>query len=128
MSVKPSDKPFVGELGQSLVRLGFRIVATRGTAATLREAGVESAVVNKVTEGRPDVSDMLKNETIDLIVNSTEGRQAIADSAVIRRLALRYKVCYTTTLSGGKAICRAIEDGRSDTVRRLQDLHADLGA
>ncbi len=128
LSVKPSDKPFVGELGRSLDRLGFRIVATRGTAATLREAGVESAVVNKVTEGRPDVSDMLKNETIDLIVNSTEGRQAIADSAVIRRLALRNKVCYTTTLSGGKAICRAIEDGRSDTVRRLQDLHAALEA
>ena len=128
VSVKPSDRPFVGTVGQALRELGFSIVATRGTARCLRDAGVPCDVVNKVTEGRPDIADLLKNDAIDLIVNSTEGRQAIADSAVIRRLALQNKVCYTTTLSGGQAFCTAIRDGRVDQVRRLQDLHAALAA
>ena len=126
VSVKPSDRPFVGAVGRELAALGFAIVATRGTARCLQEAGVPCEVVNKVTEGRPDIADLLRNDAVDLIVNSTEGRQAIADSAVIRRLALRHKVCYTTTLSGGEAFCRAIRDGRVDTVRRLQDMHAEL--
>ena len=126
VSVKPSDRPYVGAVGRSLTELGFDIVATRGTARCLKQAGVECNIVNKVTEGRPDITDLLKNEVIDLIVNTTEGRRAIADSAVIRRLALRHKVCYTTTLSGGEAFCTAIRDGRSDKVRRLQDLHAAL--
>ena len=126
ISVKPSDRPFVGSVGRQLKSLGFDLVATRGTARCLWEAGVACDVVNKVTEGRPDISDLLRNDTIDLIVNSTEGRQAIADSAVIRRLALLHKVCYTTTLSGGEALCMAIRDGRVDEVRRLQSLHATL--
>ena len=126
VSVKESDRPFVGAVGRSLADLGFRIVATRGTARCLREAGVDCDIVNKVTEGRPDITDLLRNDAIDLIVNSTEGRQAIADSAAIRRLALRHKVCYTTTLSGGEAFCTAIRAGKSDTVRRLQSLHASL--
>ena len=128
VSVKPSDGPFVGAVGRELAALGFAIVATRGTARRLEEAGVSCEVVNKVTEGRPDITDLLRNDAIDLIVNSTEGRQAIADSAVIRRLALRHKVCYTTTLSGGEAFCKAIRDGRVDKVRRLQDMHAELRA
>ena len=126
VSVKPSDRPFVGAVGRELAALGFAIVATRGTARCLQEAGVACEVVNKVTEGRPDIADLLRNDAIDLIVNSTEGRQAIADSAVIRRLALRHKVCYTTTLSGGEAFCKAIRDGRVDNVRRLQDMHSEL--
>ncbi len=126
VSVKPSDRPYVGDVGRALAELGFNILATRGTARCLRDAGVECEVVNKVTEGRPDITDMLKNDAINLIVNSTEGRQAIADSATIRRLALQHKVCYTTTLSGGEALCTAIRHGRADKVRRLQDLHSEL--
>ena len=128
VSVKPSDRPFVGRVGKALAALGFDIVATRGTARELAAAGVDCAIVNKVTEGRPDIADLLKNDGVDLIINSTEGRQAIADSAVIRRLALQRKVCYTTTLSGGEAFCTAIRHGRTDTVRRLQELHAQLAA
>ena len=126
VSVKPSDRPFVGRIGRLLADLGFDIVATSGTAACLRDADVSCEVVNKVTEGRPDITDLLRNDAIDLIVNSTEGRQAIADSAAIRRLALRHKVCYTTTLSGAEAFCMAIRHGRIDKVRRLQDMHAAL--
>ena len=69
---------------------------------------------------------MLKNEQIDLILNTTEGRQSIADSAIIRRLALQKKVCYTTTLAGGDALSIAIRQGQGERVRRLQDLHAEL--
>jgi carbamoyl-phosphate synthase large subunit len=135
ISVKESDKPMTVPLGRELFELGFKLVATRGTARVLKAADIECEVVNKVTEGRPDVADMLKNEQIDLIVNTTEGRQSIADSAVIRRLALQNKVCYTTTLAGGEAFCIAIrhqrgEDGSGTggeiTVRCLQDLHAQL--
>jgi carbamoyl-phosphate synthase large subunit len=126
LSVKESDRSGVVNLGRSLVDLGFNLVCTRGTGRALTEAGVKTAIVNKVTEGRPDVSDMLKNEQIDLIVNTTEGRQSIADSALIRRLALQKKVCYTTTLAGGEAFCIAIQyegEPHEHKVRRLQDLH-----
>ncbi len=142
ISVKTSDKPFTAALARELHDLGFKLVATKGTAAVIHAAGISCAVVNKVTEGRPDVSDMLKNEQIDLIVNTTEGRQSIADSAIIRRLALEKKVCYTTTLAGGQAFCIAIRqqvasdgDGADAgvgsaaiRVRRLQALHAVLGS
>ncbi|MCY4013922.1 MAG: carbamoyl-phosphate synthase large subunit [Gammaproteobacteria bacterium] len=127
VSVKPSDRPFVGAVGRQLKDLGFDIVATRGTARCLLDAGVSCDVVNKVTEGRPHIADLLMNDPVDLIVNSTEGRQAIADSAVIRRLALQNKVCYTTTLSGGQAFCTAIRDGSVDKVRRLQDFVSASG-
>jgi carbamoyl-phosphate synthase large subunit len=126
ISVKDSDKAFLVPLCRDLVDLGFTLVATPGTRRTIIEGGLECAVVSKVNEGRPDVSDLLKNEQIDLIVNTTEGRKSIADSAVIRRLALQKKVCYTTTLAGGEAIAIAIRQGLGERVQRLQDLHAAL--
>ncbi len=126
LSVKRSDQPGVANLGRDLIDLGFELVATRGTARVLTDAGLSVEVVNKVTEGRPDIADLLKNAKIDLIVNTTEGRQAITDSALIRRLALQNKVCYTTTLAGGEAFGIAIRFGRGNEVRRLQDLHASI--
>ena len=126
VSVKESDKPFVVPVARALIELGFTIIATRGTRRVLEQADIASEQVNKVTEGRPDISDELKNRRVDFIINTTEGRQSIADSAVIRRLALQYKVCYTTTLTGGEALCGAIRFGRGIGVRRLQDLHAGL--
>ena len=141
VSVKDSDKPFMAPLARDLHELGFALVATKGTAACIQAFGVGCDTVAKVTEGRPDVADLLKNERIDLIINSTEGRQSIADSAIIRRLALEKKVCYTTTLAGGQAFCIAIrqaglEEAAAKTeapralpgvkVRCLQDVHAAL--
>ena len=126
LSVKSSDKPGVAAVARDLADLGFELVATRGTARVLLEAGLAVEMVNKVTEGRPDIADLMKNAKIDLIVNTTEGRQAITDSALIRRLALQRKVCYTTTLAGGEAYGIAIRFGRGDEVRRLQDLHASI--
>jgi carbamoyl-phosphate synthase large subunit len=80
--------------------------------------------VNKVNEGRPHIVDMLKNDEVAYIVNTTEGRQAITDSSVIRRTALARKVPYATTLAGARAVCLALEYGNQITVRRLQELHA----
>ena len=123
ISVKDSDKPLIAPVAKDLVDLGFRLVATKSTRQMILDAGIECDLIHKVNEGRPDVSDMLKNEQIDFIVNTTEGRQSIADSAIIRRLALQFKVCYTTTLAGGEAIAIAIRQGQGEEVHRLQDLH-----
>ena len=126
ISVKASDRVNVGQLGRDLNALGFDITATRGTAKVLESEGVPVRIVNKVTEGRPDVSDLIKNERVTLIINTTEGRQATADSAVIRRLALQHKICYATTLAGGEALYSAMRFGPIEVVRRLQELHEEI--
>ena len=124
LSVREPDKAGLIEVGRSLLALGFTLCATRGTAAALEAAGLAVEHVNKVYEGRPHIVDLLKNDEIAYIVNTTEGRQAINDSSVIRRTALSRKVPYATTLAGANAVCMALEYGREITVRRLQDLHA----
>ncbi|OWV27769.1 carbamoyl-phosphate synthase large subunit [Halomonas campaniensis] len=124
LSVREPDKAGIIEVGRSLLALGFTLCATRGTAAALEAAGLAVEHVNKVYEGRPHIVDLLKNDEIAYIVNTTEGRQAINDSSVIRRTALSRKVPYATTLAGANAVCMALEYGREITVRRLQDLHA----
>ncbi|QRN03209.1 carbamoyl-phosphate synthase large subunit [Legionella sp. MW5194] len=123
VSVRDADKTRVGEIVKRLIQLGFDIIATRGTALALQAAGVECRRVFKVAEGRPHVLDFIKNNEIDFIVNTTEGKQAIADSFAIRRSALQHKVSYTTTLSGAEAACLAMKYEDRETVSRLQDLH-----
>jgi carbamoyl-phosphate synthase large subunit len=123
LSVREVDKPGVVELAKNLVGLGFTLVATSGTARALEEANLKVEYINKVMEGRPHIVDAIKNGEIDLIVNTTEGRRAIADSAQIRQSALQKKIAYSTTLAGGDATARAIRFGADKTVRRLQDLH-----
>ena len=98
----------------------------RGTAEVLKNAGIEVRPVNKVREGRPHIVDAIKNGEIQLIINTTEGRKAIADSAEIRKSALQKRVTYTTTLAGGVAVSRAIKVGQDQEVYRLQDIHAAI--
>ena len=126
ISVREDDKPFVAEMAGELVELGFEIVATAGTAKIIEAAGLPVRRVNKVTEGRPHIVDMIKNDEISLVINTTEGRQSIADSYSIRRNALQHKVYSTTTLAGGQAVCMALKFGPERAVRRLQDLHERL--
>jgi len=126
VSVRDADKEGVVSVSRQLADLGFELVATRGTQKVLSDAGLLVKLINKVDEGRPHIVDSLKNKEIDLIINTTEGRQAIADSASIRRTALQNKVFYTTTLAGGDAVCQAIAGGDNYTVRRLQDVHREL--
>jgi carbamoyl-phosphate synthase large subunit len=126
ISVREVDKAGAVEVARALSGLGFRLVATRGTAAVIEAAGIAVTAVNKVLEGRPHIVDMIKNGEIDLIVNTTEGKQAIRDSFAIRRSALQRKVFYTTTIAAAKAVCQALAINDDIQVRRLQDLHAEL--
>ncbi len=126
ISVRDADKAALIEIAQGLIELGFALVATDGTARVLHAAGVACDRVNKVTQGRPHVVDMIKSQQIDLIINTTEGKEAIADSFTIRREALQRKVTYTTTLSGAWATVEALRHPWHD-VYRLQDLHQELG-
>lgn len=123
VSVRDADKSRVGEIAKRLIELGFDIISTRGTALVLAAAGIECKRVFKVAEGRPHVVDYIKNHEIDFIVNTTEGKLAIADSFAIRRNALQHKVSYTTTLSGAEAACLAMKYEDRATVTKLQDLH-----
>ncbi len=126
ISVRDVDKPGAVEVARDLVAQGFEIVATRGTRTALEAAGIPCRHVNKVLEGRPHIVDMIKNSEIDLIVNTTEGRRAIADSASIRSSAEANNVFYTTTLAAAEALCATMKHSGDDQVRRLQDLHARL--
>jgi len=126
ISVRDVDKPGAVEVARSLIGRGFELVATAGTAAAIADAGLAVRRVNKVLEGRPHIVDMIKNNEVDLIVNTTEGRRAIADSASIRSSAETHSVCYTTTLAAAEAICAAMRQGGDGKVRRLQDLHASI--
>ena len=126
ISVRENDRSKVVSIGLDLLAQGFQLVATRGTAKALQDAGLPCAVVNKVYEGRPHVVDMIKNGELQFIVNTTEGKKAIADSFTIRRQALQQQVTYTTTISGAHATCAAIGELDSGDVNSLQDLHRSL--
>ncbi|MFN2308430.1 MAG: carbamoyl-phosphate synthase large subunit [Gammaproteobacteria bacterium] len=128
ISVREVDRPGAVMLARDFVARGFEVVATRGTAAAIAAEGIPVEVVNKVTEGRPHIVDMIKNDQIRYIVNTTEGKQAIADSFTIRRSALQRKVNYSTTLAHGKATCMALDSRDNVKVNRLQKLHEELPA
>ncbi|MFH0257332.1 carbamoyl-phosphate synthase large subunit [Vibrio rumoiensis] len=128
LSVRKEDKERVVELASQLIKLGYQLDATHGTAVVLGEAGINPRLVNKVHEGRPHILDRIKNNEYTYIVNTAAGRQAIEDSKVLRRGALQEKVNYTTTLNAAFASCMAHkEDNRSD-VSSVQELHAKVKA
>jgi len=106
--------------------LGFKLCATRGTAAVIESAGLPVEVINKVMEGRPNVTDAIKNGEITFVINTTEGKQAIKDSFAIRRNALQHNVCYTTTMAGGRASIEALRQKMEMEVYCLQELHSAI--
>ncbi len=126
ISVRDADKPIAVELARMLVDSGFHLVATHGTADAIQAAGIECAHVNKVKEGRPHCVDLIKNGDIQIIVNTTEGKRAIAESHSIRSTAIQYKVAYFTTIAGARASCLALQHLDKIEVNRLQDLHEEL--
>ncbi|MFT0547166.1 carbamoyl-phosphate synthase large subunit [Allopusillimonas ginsengisoli] len=132
VSVRGQDKPKAVEIARGLISLGFKIVATRGTAAAIQEAGLDVQMVNKVTEGRPHIVDMIKNREIAIIINTVEERRnAIADSRAIRTNALAAGVTYFTTIAGARAAVEGLQylrDGDGLKVYSLQELHASLPA
>ncbi|MGO1072861.1 carbamoyl-phosphate synthase large subunit [Lysobacter sp. CA199] len=128
ISVRDPDKQRVLPVAQELVRRGYTLVATSGTQAFLSEHGVACEVINKVTEGRPHVVDLIKNGELVYIINTTEGRQAISDSFSIRREALQQRVTYSTTVSGARALVGSLDYRGTGPVWSLQELHAQIGA
>jgi len=126
ISVRDQDKPAAVELGHALIKRGFEIVATGGTASALAKGGVPCRRVNKVREGRPHIVDMIKNNEISLIVNTTEGKQAIRESHSVRGAAVHQKVTYYTTLGAAEATCEALDHLDNVVVNRLQDLHVEI--
>jgi carbamoyl-phosphate synthase large subunit len=126
ISVRERDKPGAVEMARKLAERGFELVATDGTAKAIAAAGLPCRRVNKVREGRPHIVDLIKNDEIALIVNTTEGRQATRDSMAIRREAVSRRVTYFTTLAAGLATCEALDHLEDVDVNRLQDLHREL--
>jgi carbamoyl-phosphate synthase large subunit len=126
ISVRDVDKPAAVEVARRLVARGFTLAATGGTATALEEAGLSVRKVNKVAEGHPHIVDLIKNDEAAIIINTTEGRRAIIDSASIRASAEQHNVFYTTTLAAAEAVCMALEQETDITVRRLQDLHESI--
>ena len=123
ISVREADKKSVVEIAEMLIAQGFKLCSTRGTTRILSAANIACEVVKKVREGRPHIVDMIKNNQVDLIINTTEGKKAIEDSFEIRREALQGKVTYTTTITGAWALCQAMMHKEEEVVYRLQDLH-----
>ena len=126
ISVRDQDKSYAVEVAQDLVDFGFKLVATGGTLKVIQEAGIACDLINKVKQGRPHIVDLIKNDDIDLIINTTEGAAAIADSFEIRRESLNHKITYTTTISGGKAMCMAMAYSKGLNAYKLQDIHQDI--
>ncbi|GAA0703994.1 carbamoyl-phosphate synthase large subunit [Dokdonella soli] len=126
LSVRDGDKERLLDIARDLVRRGFGIVATSGTHAFLDAHGIACERINKVLEGRPHIVDLIKNGEIAFIVNTTEGKQAIADSFSIRREALQQRVTYSTTVSGARALLHSLDFRDSTDVNSLQELHKEL--
>jgi carbamoyl-phosphate synthase large subunit len=120
LSVRQADRVKVIDLANKLIAKGFTILATRGTAKSLEEAGIECEIVNKVTEGRPNIVDSIVNEEVDLIVNTSDGSVSIKDSSSIRREALMHKTCYTTTMAGALAMVASMDYLDNQKVTKLQ--------
>ncbi|MEE9303029.1 MAG: carbamoyl-phosphate synthase large subunit [Thiotrichaceae bacterium] len=123
LSVREADQEAIVDIARMLLEQGFKLVATRGTRRKIEKAGYACGEAKKVREGRPHIVDMIKNKEIDLIVNTTEGKQATKDSYEIRSEALHGKVTYTTTISGAWALCQSIAHKEDVKVYSLQNLH-----
>jgi carbamoyl-phosphate synthase large subunit len=127
ISVKDSDKKYLPDIVNKLIKLEFKIVATRGTAKFLAENNISVTIVNKITEDKPHVVDMIDRKEVNLVINTTEGAQATKDSFSIRRTSLMRSVTYSTTISGARALVDAIEAYKNNNCKfevfALQDLN-----
>jgi carbamoyl-phosphate synthase large subunit len=126
ISLKDKDKPSSVQIVKRLLELGLSVIATRGTAKYLKKHSLDVEIINKVTEGRPHIVDLIKNREIHFVINTVSGTQAQRDSFSIRQSALQYKVPFTTTISGALSVVNAIEMFKDKTVniKSIQEYHA----
>jgi carbamoyl-phosphate synthase large subunit len=128
LTVKNGDKERAVKVAGDLVDLGFQVVATKGTAAAIADAGIAVRVVNKVKDGRPHIADMVKAGEIQLVFTTVdETRTAIADSRYIRTASLAHRITYYTTMAGAEAATEALKHEDDLSVVSVQELHAELG-
>ncbi len=129
IGVNDREKPAAVEVARTLAELGFKLVATRGTAAALRAAGLTSKTILKVNEGRPNAVDLLKAGAIQLVIYTAAGAHSFSDERAIRRTAVAYRVPCITTMSGAKAAAGAVASRRRDPIRvwSLQEIHEAAG-
>jgi carbamoyl-phosphate synthase large subunit len=128
LSVRDADKERLAPIARDILDRGYGLVATHGTADFLNGHDVPCEHINKVLEGRPHIVDLIKNGEIVYIVNTTEGKQAIADSFSIRREALQQRVTYSTTIAGARALLHSLDSRDGGSVHSLQELHKELEA
>jgi carbamoyl-phosphate synthase large subunit len=123
--VNAHDKRFILKIASDLVEIGFRIIATRGTAQLLRKAGIQVETVYKVNEGRPNVNDYIKSGRVDLIINTPLGRDSFFDEKSIRRSAIHYRIPCITTMPGAAAAVSGIRALQRESldVKSLQEYH-----
>jgi carbamoyl-phosphate synthase large subunit len=126
ISVRAVDRPQAAELAKGFHELGFAVLATRGTGQAIADAGTPVTIVNKVTEGRPNIVDMIKNNEISLIINVVDDKRAVKDSYAIRAEALSRRVAYFTTLAGARAACVGMGHSQELQVYPLQALHQNM--
>jgi hypothetical protein len=129
ITVADHDKMAVVEAARQFDRLGFRIVATRGTAATLARFGINADAVDKLQEGRPNIVDLIMNREVSLVINTPAGKESQYDDSYIRKNAIKYKIPYITTLAGAVAAAKGIAARRpagESTVKPLQRYHAEI--
>ena len=129
ISVNRKDKPEAVEIAKGFADLGFNIVATGTTCDLINAAGIEAQKVKKLSEGRPNILDMIANDEIQLIINSPAGKDAVSDDSYLRKAAIKGKIPYMTTMAAAKAtvdgICYVKENGNSE-VKSLQELHSEI--
>ncbi|MGB9668691.1 MAG: ATP-grasp domain-containing protein, partial [Thermosulfidibacteraceae bacterium] len=128
ISVKDKDKIHIVDIAKELVELGFEVIATRGTALFLKNKGINVGIINKLHEGRPNVLDLIKNGEICYIINTVADKKSQKDSLYIRRGAINYKIPYSTTIAGAKAMVEAIKSAMKKpfSVMTIQEYHSLL--
>ena len=125
ISVNDRDKKSIIGIAKQMALLGFKLLGTHGTARYLKENGVESETVLKLGEGRPNILDLIKNSSINLVINTPSGRESAQDQITIRRSAIQYGIPYITTVPGAAAAVRGIESLKKGeiTVKTIQEYH-----
>ncbi len=129
ISVNDRDKPKIVDVAKGFVGLGFELLVTRGTGEFLKKYGIKTKVVNKVYEGRPNILDMIKNQEVDLVINTKSGKLTVKDSSSLRRATLLYNIPYTTTVAAAKAMVSAlteIKNGKGYRVCSIQEYYKGI--
>lgn len=129
ITVCDKDKPEVAEVARDFADAGFKILSSKGTGKLIQEAGIDVEVVNKLSEGRPNILDLITNGKIDIIINTPVGHERMVDDSYLRKAAIKKKIAYFTTMAAAKAAASGVKSiklyGNSE-IKSLQELHSEI--